>query len=113
MPMKGGFVLPQAPHNGFRYGKLRIIKPIARLFLDISVDLQYFFGNALFRRVEQGHKLPLYFARDALAKPVQVGGYGCDFLKSVCFCTFAGNGNLPCFQPMLHDFDDVLFVLGH
>ncbi len=107
---EGGFVLPQAPHDGFRNGKLRIIKPIARLFLDISVDRQHFLGNLLSGRVEQGRELPLYFACNAPAEPVQVGGYGRDFLKSVCFCTFAGNGNLPCFQPMLHDFDDVLLV---
>ena len=66
------FVLTELPFDSLRHRKLGVIEGISGFFVDVIVDLQYFFRKRLRCRIELGNELAADTVRHSNAKGIQI-----------------------------------------
>ena len=102
-------MLAKLPFDSLCHCKLGVIEGIAGFFVDIIVDLQYFFRKRLRRRIELGNELAADTVSHSNAKGVQIAGYAVYLRKAVCrIWDSTRNGDTPIFEAL---FQNVCYVL--
>ena len=97
-------MLAELPFDSLRHRKLGIIEGITGSFVDIIVDLQYFFRKRLRRRIELGNELAADTVSHSNAKGIQIAGYAVHLRKAVCHIwDSTRNGDTPIFEPLLQN----------
>ena len=96
--------MAKLPFDSLRHRKLGIIEGITGSFVDIIVDLQYFFRKRLRRRIELGNELAADTVGHSNAKGIQIAGHAAYLRKAVCrIRDSTRNGDIPIFEPLLQN----------
>ena len=97
-------MLAELPFDSLRHRKLGIIEGITGSFVDIIVDLQYFFRKRLRRRIELGNELAADTVSHSNAKGIQIAGHAVYLRKAVCrIWNSTRNGDTSIFEPLLQN----------
>ena len=97
-------MLAKLPFDSLRHCKLGIIEGITGFFVDIIVDLQYFFRKRLRRRIELGDELAADTVSHSNAKGIQIAGHAVYLRKAVCrIWNSTRNGDTSIFEPLLQN----------
>ena len=97
-------MLAELPFDSLRHCKLGVIEGIPGFFVDIIVDLQYFFRKRLRRRIELGNELAADTVSHSNAKGIQIAGHAVYLRETVCrIRDSTRNGDTPIFEPLLQN----------
>ena len=101
--------MTELPFDSLRHCKLGVIEGIPGFFVDVIVDLQYFFRKRLRCRIELGNELAADTVSHSNAKGIQIAGYAVYLRKAIC-CIHSStrNGDTPIFEAL---FQNVCYVL--
>ena len=102
-------MLAKLPFDSLRHCKLGVIEGISGFFVDIIVDLQYFFRKRLRCRIKLGNELAADTVRHSNAKGIQIAGHAVYLRKAVCrIRDGTRNGDTLIFEPPLQNVRYVL-----
>ena len=97
-------MLAKLPFDSLRHRKLGIIEGITGFFVDVIVDLQYFFRKRLRCRIKLGNELAADTVSHSNAKGIQIAGHAVYLYKTVCrIWDSTRNGDTPIFKPLLQN----------
>ena len=97
-------MLTELPFDSLRHCKLGVIEGIPGFFVDIIVDLQYFFRKRLRRRIKLGNELATDTVSHSNAKGIQIAGHAVYLRKVVCrIWNSTRNGDTSIFEPLLQN----------
>ena len=102
------FVLTELSLDSLCHCKLGVIEGIPGFFVDIIVDLQYFFRKRLRRWIELGNELAADTVSHSNAKGIQITGHAVYLRETVCrIRDSTRNGDTPIFEAL---FQNVRYV---
>ena len=97
-------MLAKLPFDSLCHCKLGVIEGITGFFVDIIVDLQYFFRKRLRCWIELGNELAADTVSHSNAKGIQIAGRAVYLRKAICrIRDSARNDDIPIFEALLQN----------